>query len=130
MGIRDQKGNVISLQLFSLVCGRPGEDCTLTGFLLNMKKDSARWVRKRVNLWTRMFSISSACFILMLTRTLFTLDSMSTFSFSFLATVRGLRMSSGEVPASISGTLCRSDVWEAKLESDRAAVSVVRTHCR
>lgn len=58
------------------------------------------------------------------------LGSTKTFSFSFLAIVTGLSSSSGEVVASISGTLCRSDAWEAKLDSDRAAVRDERTHCR
>ena len=95
-----------------------------------MKKDSARCVKKRVNLCTRMCSISSACFILMLTRTLLTLGSMKTFSFSLREIDKGFRRSSGELPASISGTLCRSEVWEAKLEIARAAVKDERTHCR
>lgn len=64
----------------------------------------------------------------MLTRTLFTLGSIKTFSFSFRETVKGLRRSSGELAASISGTLCRSEVWEAKLEMASAAVNDERTH--
>jgi hypothetical protein len=64
----------------------------------------------------------------MLTRTLFTLGSIKTFSFSFRDTVRGLRSSSGELAASISGTLCLSEVWEAKLDIASAAVSEARTH--
>ena len=103
---------------------------TLTGFLLRMKNDSARWVRKRVNLCTRTCSISSACFMRMLTRTLFMLGSIKTFSFSFLAIVNGFSNTSGDVAASISGTLCLSEAWDAKLESERAAVSEDRTHCR
>lgn len=103
---------------------------TLTGFLLKMKNDSALWVRKRVNLWTKTCSISSACFMRMLTRTLFMLGSIMTFSFSFLAIVNGLSSTSGDVAASISGTLWRSEAWEAKLANERAAVSDDRTHCR
>lgn len=61
---------------------------------------------------------------------LFTLGSIRTFSFSFLDTVRGLSKTSGELAASISGTLCRSEVCEAKFESERAAVRDDRTHCR
>ena len=95
-----------------------------------MKNASALWVRNLVNLCTRIVSISSACFILMLTRTLLTLGSMSTFSFSFLDIVRGFNRTSGELAASISGTLCRSEVCEAKLERDRAAVRDDRTHWR
>lgn len=64
----------------------------------------------------------------MLMRTLFTLGSIKTFSFSLRETVRGLRSSSGEVWASISGTLCLSDVCEAKLDMARAAVREDRTH--
>ena len=75
-----------------------------------------------------MFSISSACFIRMLTRMLLTLGSMKTFSFSLRAIVRGFSSTSGELCASISGTLCRSDACEEKLESERAAVREDRTH--
>ena len=77
-----------------------------------------------------MFSISSACFILMLTRTLLTLGSMKTFSFSLREIVSGLSRTSGELAASISGTLWRSEVWEAKFERDRAAVREDRTQRR
>lgn len=51
----------------------------------------------------------------MLTRTEFMLDSMRTRSFSLRAIVSGVRRTSGEVWASISGTLWRSAFWEAKL---------------
>ena len=95
-----------------------------------MKKDSARWVKKRVNLWTRICSISSACLIRMLTRALLILGSMRTFSFSFLAIVTGFNRTSGELAASISGTLCRSAVWDAKFESERAAIREDLTHWR
>lgn len=61
-------------------------------------------------------------------RTLLTLGSIKTFSFSFLDTVRGFRRTSAELAASISGTLCRSDVWDAKSERERAAVRDERTH--
>ena len=77
-----------------------------------------------------MFSISSACFILMLIRTLLTLGSRRTFSFSLRDIVNGLSRTSGELEASISGTLWRSDVCEAKFESERAAVSEERTQRR
>lgn len=77
-----------------------------------------------------MCSISSACFILMLTRTLLTLGSMKTFSFSFRATVKGFKSTSGELAASISGTLCLSDVCDAKFERESAAVKEDRTHWR
>lgn len=58
------------------------------------------------------------------------LGSMRTRSFSFLATTRGVRRTSGEVCASISGTLCRSDVCDAKFVRHRAEVSEERTHWR
>ena len=103
---------------------------TFIGFLLKMKNASALCVKNRVNLCTRIFSISSACLILMLTRTLFTLGSRRTFSFSLRDTVRGFSKSSGDVAASISGTLWRSDVCDAKFDSERAAVSDERTHWR
>ena len=95
-----------------------------------MKKASARCVRNRVNLCTRMCSISSACLILMLTLTLLMLGSMSTLSFSLRATCNLFSSISGDVAASTSGTLCRSAVCEAKLQRDRAAVREARTHCR
>jgi hypothetical protein len=66
----------------------------------------------------------------MLTLTEFTEGSIKTFSFSLRATVSGLRRTSGEDAASISGTLCRSEVWEAKLLRERAAVREERTHWR
>lgn len=75
-----------------------------------MKKASALCVKNRVNLCTRMCSISSACFIFMLIRTLLTLGSMKTLSFSFRDTVSGFSNTSGELAASISGTLCLSEV--------------------
>jgi hypothetical protein len=93
-----------------------------------MKKGSALCVKKRVNLCTKIFSISSACLIFMLMRTLLMLGSMYTLSFSFLDTVNGFKRTSGELAASISGTLCLSDVCEAKFDRERAAVSDERTH--
>lgn len=113
-------------QTFLLTQHKP----TLIGFLRRIKNASALCVKNLVNLCTRMFSISSACLILMLIRTLFMLGSMRTRSFSFRATVRGFRRTSGEVWASISGTLWRSEVWDAKLERQRAEVRLERTHWR
>lgn len=66
----------------------------------------------------------------MLTRALFMLGSMRTLSFSLRDTVSGLRRTSGELAASISGTLCRSEACEAKSERERAAVNEDRTHCK
>lgn len=135
--VGNQEWNIIALVSVSryttwhLQCmQKKGDGNTLTGFRRRMKNASALCVKNRVNLWTRMCSISSACLIRMLTRTLFTLGSIRTFSFSFRETVRGLSRSSGEVAASISGTLCRSDVWEAKFDTARAAVKDERTHWR
>lgn len=102
----------------------------MIGFLRKIKKLSARCSRNLVNLCTRIFSTSSACLMRMLTRTLLTLGSTSTRSFSLRATVSGVRSTSGEVRASTSGTLCRSDACEAKLVRVRAAVRVLRTHWR
>lgn len=129
----DEERDVISLCTVSgLRNGSEAEGSkhTLTAFLRRMKNDSARWVKKRVNLWTRICSISSACFILRLMRTLFMLGSIKTLSFSLRDTVRGFKRTSGELAASISGTLCRSEVCEAKSERERAAVKEDRTHCR
>lgn len=124
------------------------------GFLLRMKKDSARCVKNLVNLWTSMCSISSACLILMLMRTLLMLGSMRTRSFSWRegghvsatapphvyctetgelalrATVSGVSSTSGDVCASISGTLCRSAVCDAKLFRHSADVRVLLTAWR
>lgn len=145
--VRNQEGDVISLlrqSVSTLVRGarsprgpaasksadQPLQPHTLIGFRLRMKKDSARCSKNRVNLCTRMCSISSACLILMLIRTLLMLGSMRTRSFSFRAIVRGARRTSGDVLASTSGTLCRSAVWDAKLERQRAAVRLLRTAWR
>jgi hypothetical protein len=135
--IGDEEGDIIALVIAlaspnTQICDwyNSEEVRTFTGFLRKMKKDSARCVKNRVNLCTNMLSISSACFMRMLTRTLLTLGSMKTFSFSLRATVKGLSKSSGELAASISGTLCRSDVCDAKLDTARAAVRDDRTHWR
>ena len=66
----------------------------------------------------------------MLTRTLLILGSMRTFSFSLRETVKGFSKTSGELAASISGTLCLSEACDAKFESDSAAVNEDRTHSR
>ena len=130
MEVCDQEGYVISLHVINSKKTENFGKLTLTGFRRRMKKASALCVRNLVNLCTRMCSISSACLILILTRTLFMLGSMKTFSFSFRATVRGLSKTSGELAASISGTLCLSEVCDAKFERDSAAVKDDRTHWR
>lgn len=66
----------------------------------------------------------------MLTRTLLMLGSIRTFSFSFRDMVNVFSRTSGELAASISGTLCLSDVCDAKLDSESAAVNEERTHWR
>ena len=58
------------------------------------------------------------------------LGSIRTFSFSLRETVNGLSSTSGELAASISGTLWRSEACDAKFERDRAAVREERTHWR
>lgn len=103
---------------------------TLTGFLLKIKNASALCVKNRVNLCTRIFSISSACLIFKLMRTELIEGSMRTRSFSLRAIISGLSKTSGEVWASISGTLCRSEVCDAKFESVRAEVREERTAWR
>lgn len=103
---------------------------TTTGFLRRTKNASALCVKNLVNLCTKICSISSACFILMLMRTLLTLGSMKTRSFSFLDTVIGFNSTSGDDLASISATLCRSAVCEAKFDRERAAVRDDRTQRR
>ena len=66
----------------------------------------------------------------MLTRILLMLGSIKTFSFSLRETVNGLRRTSGELAASISGTLWRSDACDPKFERESAAVSDERTQRR
>ena len=124
-----EKGDIITLTR-SVMTTRPSYGHTLTGFLRKMKNDSALCVKNLVNLWTKICSISSACLIRILTRTLLTLGSINTFSLSFLATVNGFNSTSGELAASISGTLCLSAVCEAKFERERAAVRDDLTHCK
>ena len=113
-----EEGNIVSLSEESLSLRYPAVKTkeraslysTFIGFRRSMKKASARCVKKRMNLCTRICSISSACLILMLTLTLLMLGSMSTRSFSLRATCSGFRRISGDDAASTSGTLCRSAV--------------------
>ena len=67
---------------------------TCTGLRRRTTKFSARCIMKRANLWQRMRSISSACLILMLSRTELMDGSMSTRSFSLREIVSGLRSTS------------------------------------
>ena len=129
--VSNQEGNVVALVPDQQIQSKKTRKLpAFMAFLRNMKNASALCVKNLVNLCTNMFSISSACFILMLTLTLLMLGSISTFSFSFRETVRGFSRTSGELAASISGTLCRSEVCDAKFERDSAAVRDERTHCR
>ena len=99
-----------------------------TGFLRRIKKFSARIIMKRMNLWHRIFSISSACFIAMLTELME--PSIRTFSFSFLLMVTGCSRSSLLLLTSTSGLLCSSMTWEEKFSKQWAACSVVCTALR
>jgi len=67
------------------------------GFRLKMMKLSARPVIKRVNLWHKIFSISSACLIAMLTRTELIDGSIITRSLSFREIVSGVSKTSLDV---------------------------------
>lgn len=65
-----------------------------TAFLRITMNCSARCIKKRVNLWHRISSISSACLILMDTRTLLMEGSIRQVSFSVRDTTTGLRINS------------------------------------
>lgn len=67
---------------------------TSAGFRRITTNCSARCIKKLVNLWQRIVSISSACFTAILTRTLLTLVSMRHFSCSLRQIVTGLSRSS------------------------------------
>ena len=87
-------------------------------------------MRKRVNLWQRISSISSACLMLMETRTEFTDGSIRQRSCSVLQIVIGLRRSSLDARVSTSGLLWRSTVWEGKLRMQEPASRVDLTQFR
>ena len=94
-------------------------------FLLRIRKFSALLIIKPVNLWLRSFSMSSACFVAMETRTELMLGSIRTLSLSFLAMVTGLRRSSADSLTSTAGLLCLSTFWLEKLLRHSAASSVL-----
>lgn len=73
------------------------ETRTGRGVRRRMTKPSARIIMKRVNLWQRIFSISSACLIEIEIRIELIEGSMSTLSDSLRDTIRGLRSTSGVV---------------------------------
>jgi hypothetical protein len=66
------------------------KDFTSTGFRLKTTKFSALIIMNLINLWQRIFSISSACLIEILMRTELIEASINTFSFSFLEITTGL----------------------------------------
>lgn len=123
---------------------------TSTGFLRKITKLSALIIKKRENLWHNMRSRSSACLILMLTRTELTEGSTNTFSFSLRLMTRGFINNSLDFllifawldkhwhivrhrltyPDSTSGVLCLSATWEEKFSKHKAAVKVERTAVR
>ncbi len=69
-------------------------ELTSIGFLLRTTKLSALIIMNLINLWQRIFSISSACLIDILTRIELMEASIRTFSFSFLLMTTGFRSSS------------------------------------
>lgn len=97
------------------------------GLRRNTTKFSARIIMKRVNLWQRIFSISSACLTAMLTRTELTLVSIRTRSFSFRDITTGFSSNSLLLRTSTSGLLCRSTTCDEKLVKHIDAVNVCRT---
>jgi hypothetical protein len=50
MGVGYEEGDIIALSQLALDRFNLSVQLTSTGFLRKMKNDSARWVRKRVNL--------------------------------------------------------------------------------
>lgn len=74
MKVRNEERDVVSLDIQSGTIEPTYVACepTLTGLRRKIKNDSARCCKNLVNLWTRIRSISSACLMEMLTRTLFT----------------------------------------------------------
>ena len=92
--VGDQERDVVALQ------SAPGERRALSirltgiGFLLRITKPSARIIMNLVNLWHRIFSISSACLIAMLSRMELTDGSIRTRSDSFRETITGWRTAS------------------------------------
>lgn len=92
-----QETNIISLHPYSMfneIMSLISSKLTGTALRRKTKKFSARCIKNRVNLWQRIFSISSACLILMLTRTALMEHSISTFSFSLRLTTTGVNIAS------------------------------------
>ena len=83
-----------------------------------------------MNLWQRIFSISSACLIANDTRTELTEPSMRHRSWSVRAMVIGLSSNSLLPRTSTSGLLCLSTSCDGKFLRQRAASSVERTVLR
>lgn len=161
MVVGNQEGDIISLHFLNnralakcsvfFCLGFFNSKLTSTGFLRKITKLSALIIKKRENLWHRIRSRSSACLILMLTRTELTEGSIRTFSFSLRLITRGFinssldflhvmcmvrricvlySMRSFAYPDSISGVLCLSATWEEKFSKHKAAVKVERTAVR
>lgn len=86
--VGDQEANVVPLPWVWSSTG--------TGFLRRITKFSARIIMKRVNLWQSMRSISSACLILIETRSELMDPSIRTCSFSLREMMTGFKMVSGE----------------------------------
>lgn len=100
---------------------------TVIGFRLRTTKFSARCIINLVNLWQRIFSISSACLILILTRIELMDGSMRTRSAGVREMISGFSRTSLELlrkgisvrivhivtayATSTSGLLCRSTTW-------------------
>jgi hypothetical protein len=78
-----------------------------TGLRRRITNCSARCMRKRLSLPASSRSSSSLCLMRTLTRTLFTLGSISTLSRSLRVMVNGCSSSSFEERSSISGRLRR-----------------------
>ena len=72
-------------------------ELTAIGFLLRITNPSARIIMNLVNFLQRIFSISSACLIAILSRIELTEGSIKTLSDSFRETVRGWSRTSGDV---------------------------------
>ena len=101
-----------------------------TGFLRRMTKLSALIIKNRVNLCTKIPSMSSACLMAIEMRTELIDDSINTRSFSLREMMTGLRRSSLLVLTSTSGLLCLSMTWELKLTRQTAASRVLLTAVR
>lgn len=96
--VREEETNVVALHINRLDYiqqeTREREQRTGTGFRRSTTKFSARIIMKRVNLWHRIRSMSSACLILIEKRRELMEASIRTFSFSLREMTTGWRMTS------------------------------------